>query len=741
MFSTETIPKVVGADDPASLEAAKALYGSVVARIVPVSSTRTAELTKLLENIYRSVNIALVNELKMLCDRMGIDVWEVIDAAATKPFGYMPFYPGPGLGGHCQDGREYVFVQRGRGLEALRMEQLFDARHAYRAGDLDVVRLEGTDILSFDARRERTCLRPVTHVFRRHYPRRVTLRTSEGRQLTTTDGHPLIVMNGHGLEVRRARAVDGDCRLVVARGGFPGNAPAPFDLVDALKLDEERIRVTPRDGSWVNEWNAVRLAARRFGVERKDVARNNTIPLRAFLELERRGLTRFRRKELLLATGKGAAHTTVPWTIDASADLARLVGYYLSEGCITRDKSLRTRWTFGAHESELIEDLTSILRRLGLRYSVHRVKRWKAVQIKVSSNLFGRFMRDVLQCGSKSEEMSVPPALLGGTDELRRNVLTGILNGDGSVSFKRGTNAYRKNGRTYRHRFHTAHLSYFTSSPRLLQQACLLLHSLGLVPTVKKGARELRLYGEEQLRRARPLMKGEKGARLDRYLAGRIKPMPAKKTELHSGFAAVAPASLRKRGGGYVYSVEVPGTQTYVTSYGIVSHNCIPLDPFYLTWKAREFEFSTRFIELAGEINTAMPLYVVQRTMDALNERGKALRGARVLVLGIAYKRDVDDMRESPAMRVIELLRERGAEVSYHDPHVARVPKMRRYPGLKMESAPLTAETLRACDVALIVTDHRAVDYAFVVEHAPLVVDTRNATRAVARGREKIVKA
>jgi UDP-N-acetyl-D-glucosamine dehydrogenase len=172
---------------------------------------------------------------------------------------------------------------------------------------------------------------------------------------------------------------------------------------------------------------------------------------------------------------------------------------------------------------------------------------------------------------------------------------------------------------------------------------------------------------------------------------------------------------------------------------GLGGH-CIPIDPFYLTWKARQYEFQTKFIELAGEINVEMPRYVVQRAMEALNERGKAMKGARVLVLGIAYKKDIDDMRESPAVRIIELLHERGAQVVYHDPYVPRVPRMRQH-HLDMVSVPLSDEALESADAVLVATDHSCIDYGHVVERARLVVDARNACRSVKAGREKIVKA
>ncbi len=181
------------------------------------------------------------------------------------------------------------------------------------------------------------------------------------------------------------------------------------------------------------------------------------------------------------------------------------------------------------------------------------------------------------------------------------------------------------------------------------------------------------------------------------------------------------------------------GFQAFYPGPGLGGH-CIPLDPFYLAWKAREAGATTHFIELAGEINTAMPSRVVDRLAEALNAHGKPVKGSRVLVLGIAYKKDVDDPRESPAFEILELLAARGARIAYHDPHVPRLPRMRKY-DLVMDSIPLTPDTLRAQDAVLIVTDHTAVDYAAVVAHAPLVVDTRNATKGVKQGREKIVKA
>ncbi len=181
------------------------------------------------------------------------------------------------------------------------------------------------------------------------------------------------------------------------------------------------------------------------------------------------------------------------------------------------------------------------------------------------------------------------------------------------------------------------------------------------------------------------------------------------------------------------------GFMPFYPGPGLGGH-CIPIDPFYLTWKAREYDMPTRFIELAGEINTAMPYYVVDKVGEALNAQEKSLKNAKVLILGAAYKKDIDDMRESPTLKLIEILENRGANVFYNDPLIACMPKVRKYQ-YDMQSVDLTPENIRRHDVILISTNHSAYDYDMICEHASLVVDTRNATKNVMKYRDKIVKA
>jgi UDP-N-acetyl-D-glucosamine dehydrogenase len=180
------------------------------------------------------------------------------------------------------------------------------------------------------------------------------------------------------------------------------------------------------------------------------------------------------------------------------------------------------------------------------------------------------------------------------------------------------------------------------------------------------------------------------------------------------------------------------GIQTFYPGPGVGGH-CIPVDPFYLAWKAREYDFQTRFIELAGEINIQVSYYVVDKVIEALNRVQKAVNGSRILILGVAYKKDIPDIRESPALRIIPQLIKRGAILNYHDPYIPFI-EPRECPQFSAASIELTAERIAAADLVLILTDHSGIDYQWVVDQARIVVDTRNATKHVANNRHKIVK-
>jgi len=479
-FTVANTPKVVGGLTPTCGHIAAQLLAQITPEVRVVSSPRAAEMSKLLENTFRSVNIALVNELALLCERMGIDIWEVIDAAATKPFGFMPFFPGPGVGGHCLAPGEHLVVKNSGGIAVMPIGEYFEqARHhgqwlVYRANEVTLIKPDNVQVLAFDPREGRAHFRPLRYLSARRYKgRMVQVITGDGRRLTVTDGHPMVVWTEANTRIKRAETLQPGDRLVVAR-----------TLVD----DSEPLSAI--DGA-----------------------------------------------------GRGPSYRAVAAMFPFAEDPARMSP---------------TQW------------------------------------------------RD--------------------------------------------------------------HGDFATVEVREI--------------------------------------------------------IPAKNE-------------------GMVYSLEIDSPHLFVTTYGIVVHNCIPVDPYYLSWKAREYDFYTKFIELAAEVNQAMPFHVVHLVNQALSDRGQPLRGAKVLILGVAFKRDIDDARNSPAERIIELLLERGAQVQYNDPYVPRFTvgnKRFHAQETTLESVPLDDAVLGASDVVIIVTGHSAYDYARIVAKARLVVDTVNATKGVVNGREKIVR-
>jgi hypothetical protein len=352
--------------------------------------------------------------------------------------------------------------------------------------------------------------------------------------------------------------------------------------------------------------------------------------------------------------------------------------------------------------------------------------------IRVASSLFGWLLIDVLKCGRGSTQMSIPNVLMNASLIHRQELLKGLLRGDGDVYVKICNQTYRKNERDYLHHNATAEVGYFSSSPQLFQQVIYLLQSMGFTPTFKRTKPHLQLKGYKQLLRVRSWL-GEKGEKLETYFsesrritssrtfkqAGMLTTVPVKSIEIEQVEQPID-----------VYSIEVEDTHTFATSYSIYVHNCIPLDPHYLSWKARQHGFDSRFISLAEEVNSSMPQHVIRLVVHALNEDRKAVNGSRILILGVAYKKDIDDMRESPALSIIDLLRVRKADVVYHDPFVPNVDFHDAHTigqGEPLQSIPLTVDEVKNADCVIIVTEHSDVDYKMVTDNAKIIVDTRNA--------------
>jgi len=751
IYHTKNIPKIIGGITSQCTEIGKTLYEQVVDKVVVVSSPEVAEFTKLLENIFRAVNIALVNELKILADKMGIDIWEVIEAAKTKPFGFMPFYPGPGLGGHCLAQSEFVFIRSNNQFEAITIKDLYQKtkNHPHTISSsingVNLLQPKNFEILSFNPNSSKPCYQKINFLTEREYKGKIIqFTTKDGRKIKVTDLHPMIVYENR-FKLKLAREVnEGDFLPVILNLPEPSRRKISFDLIDYL-IDSElskKIRVRPKNLFLKDYDNFIRPFLRKVikNYNYRDYYRGNFLPFKLYLEIEKQGKVPFKREELLLCTGRGPSLCEIPAIIRLTPELCRLIGYYLSEGCITKDKSLRVRFSFNHEEKELISDLKKILEDLNIKYSIYKSKRWKTIHIKISSEIFSSFLKDVLECGTNSYNMKIPGIIFHLPYEYKMNLIAGLMRGDGGVDYISGKKIYQKNAKKYFHHCNSATVNYFTISPKLFHQVILLMQDLGIIPYFKKRAGLLNINGYFQLSKLKHLFLGKKKEKLENYFKNNKKIISNK---LFQKMGSIALVKIKKKEvietKEKVYSIEVENTNTFLTSYGLVLHNCIPVDPFYLSWKAKEFDFRTHFIELAGEINTNMPNYVISKIIDALNQEGKCLKNSKILILGVAYKKDTDDIRESPGVEIINILKNKGAQVDYHDPHISSFSGMRKYPNLAMRSIELIERNLKQYDCVVIVTDHSAYDYKWIIENSKLIIDTRNATEKIKSN--KIIKA
>jgi len=438
-FPVNRIPKVIGGINAQATCLGAEFYKIIIQQVVPVSSARTAETVKLLENTFRLINIGLINELAMMAHKMNIDIWEVISAAATKPFGFMPFYPGPGVGGHCLDKNETVFIKELGALKALQMPELI--KHIEKNTHKDI------EILSFDPIKKKSVFKKITAASVRPYSGKiVNIATEDGRLLNVTDLHPMFIYN---------------C------------------------------------GRWQLKYA-------------KDLQKGDSLPICL-------GLPGLESKE-------------IPGSSSINTD---------------------------------------IINKL------------------------------------KKENKNRPV----------------------NKTFKRFDN-----------------------------------------------------------------------------------------------FATVKVKSTNFTTGDLVYSVETEKPHSFVTSYGIVVHNCIPKDPLYLHWKAKSFGFHSRFIRLASDVISYMPEYVATRIQEALFKKNKKSKTAKILVVGVTYKKDIKDLRQSPSIDLIKSLETKGYTVSYYDPLIPYL----LIKGINLKSVNITKNNLAKFDCVVVATDHSSINYKFLLDNTQLIFDTRN---------------
>lgn len=760
-YNTETIPKVVGGIDKISGEVATLFYSQVVKKVVPVSSAEVAESTKMLENTFRAVNIALVNELKMLFDRMGIDIWEVIEASKTKPFGFMPFYPGPGWGGHCFEKNQKIIIKDFNGIRCLNFEELYDLINARNKSkkfsfvgknfkenfiDTEIIKpFDEIEILSFSVENKEIRFQPINFVSKRDVDEIFHIKTHYGYEIKVTGLHPIYVFDGLIKEISLKFAKD------VSQNDFillPKKLPyiyknLGYDLIEMLcKYYSEiinKFRIRPIKKHWKEYKNII--YSHISSNNKYEFVRKNYLPLIEYIKLEK--YLNVRRDELVLMSGSSGSLNSLVAVIKVDNDWARLIGYYLSEGCLTEEKkSLRIRFAFNVDEKEYIDDVKNILNKNKIRFSEYRDKKYKTHYIKISSTLLGLLFKHILKTGKDCYSMKIPEQLFLSTPELRKEVLKGLLRGDGGVYLKNTKRKYVKNGKVYEYKDNSVEVSFFSSSDVLFNQIQLLLREQDILPIIKKRKGLLAIFGKENIKRLLDVFAGKKKEILERYLSQISKQPNYNFVIKDEDYFYIKVKNIEKiKTVDNVFSVEVEDTSNLLVNNGVLIHNCIPVDPFYLSYIGKLYDFPTRFIELAGQINIRMPEFVVEKIDEALNKKKVALNGAKILVLGLSYKKDIGDPRESPSFKIIELLEQKGAKVDYNDPYIPQTPKMRKFKFSK-KSINLDKEVIKRYNCIVIATDHSCYDYKMIVESAKLIVDTRNVIeRILGKKFDNVIKA
>ncbi|MDG6902478.1 MAG: nucleotide sugar dehydrogenase [Nitrososphaerota archaeon] len=672
------VPRIVGGLDSASTELAAALYESAFrVKVVRVRDPRTANAVKLTENLFRDVNIALANEFALLYEKLGVDSIEVINACASK-YNFMPHYPGLGVGGPCVSGEEFVYLTGRKGLRVTTVGQFVDNLADERSstsskwGETEFfVPTERLQALSFDGRR--TDFNRVSWFSRRRYKgKMVRIRLTTNRSITVTPDHPMLMKKGSEIVVRAARdLLPGDEVPISTSYGPPFHSPNAIDLIEELKASGDSlmmdVKLKPLRTTLREHQEYFTSGLKLLGVSmsrRSDYSRYDYLYLDKFVALEKWRPSPIPHERVALYTARGNA-CKVPAVFFMNEDFWRLIGYYASEGCIVeseeeRGTRERIKISFGEHEGDLIEDCRSILESWGIKPDEE--VRDGSHSLLFSSRVFAFLLEHVLECGRDSYTKKVPPQVFFSSRKNIAAFLQGLFRGDGSLEIS-------KNGASLSQ-------TYATSSTELFQGVLILLQAFSLLPTCRTSlSKKSKIYSNSiEITRYQDLLTLQHDVgelpKLSTAMATYYR--TTKKSPAFTNYGSYGTTFVRsiqeEDFEGYVYNMEVEGAHTFATSYGIITHNCLPSNSYYLISEGIKAGNIPYIIRMAREINDRMPDHVVELVGEALNEVGKTIRGSRIAVLGVAYKPNVRDTQLTPVERMVTRLREMGAEVRLYDP-------------------------------------------------------------------------
>lgn len=673
----DKVIKIVSGMDEETLDVVAAVYGiACKAGVHRAPNIKTAEAAKIIENVQRDLNIALMNELSLIFHRIGINTREVLEAAGTK-WNFHKYQPGL-VGGHCYAGSHRITLLNGQSHEVRTMLDYYNelqVRKIVRRENVGETILlwpnENISVLSFNKDSGKAVFAPAKCFSMREGGAGLRITAAGNHHIEVSARHPMIIDNDGQWFVKHAQDIQVGDRVPLLQD-LPQRHHLRTEIDLIYKMPKEwhrRYRVKRKAGTW-REFKDIFEIKKHTGRKASNFYHLDYLPLTVYLALERKGVMPVSHEEIVLVSGRGGgSFQTVPAVITLDADFARLVGYYLSEGCITYDNATRVRFTFNRNEKETIADCIWLIKKLGVqRYSRFENHQCNATHLKVSSELVGFLFEKVLFLGVRSEDARIPEEFLYAKDAIRWNVLTGLLRGDGGVDWHYSHHPYQKNGKTYAHARNIANVSYFSISAELFHGVQLLLMSFGIPFTLDKNRPLLEIQGTKYIAKVRECFIDEKRKKLEGYFTHKIRAPKSKIFKSYDGYVTVPVLKIEPTTLSAMYSVEIEGTHTVVTDGGFMTHNCIGVDPYYLTQKAEELGYHPQVILAGRRINDGMAEYVADLMVRGLIEAGKVIRGSKVLVLGLTFKEDIRDTRNSKIRDTITALQSYGIIVCAHDP-------------------------------------------------------------------------
>jgi len=709
---------VIGSFEDEPGERVAALYEGFDAPIVR-TSVPTAEMIKLASNAFLATRVSFINEIANVSEAVGANVDDVAyGMGLDRRIGTSYLRPGVGYGGSCLTGDQTVLVRRGTQTSLVTLEALFRSLTDDQLAE--VVIPDGLEVLSWQPRADGPEFMPVAAATRRRYEGDVLeIRTKMGRRVRCTPDHPFLAApRGAAVSVKQAAELTSDDWLPLAQGRnvTRDHTPGPFELLDGLgSVGLERLDViVRRDRSELASIGARAIRA-RIPRSRRSLGRPHDIVRTGALRLDEHDALGLPIAGAALGTVRNG--TYVPAVLPVDESFWRVVGFYIAEGHCAAD-GFRRRLTWSFHpeqEMYFVEELLRFWRLLGVKTTVRFAE--TAANVSISSRLLAGWWLGVLGMGSNCYEQRLPNSIWEAPETHKRALLSGLWLGDGSWSYvNRGPSVI---------------LEYGTVSPELADGILRLLGDLGIVASLKVGRTSkstcdtywLRISGAAQVEQLLDLVKAPFREEIVQSLARQAKRIAPTGYERRSATAWVRVTGVARRDfQGHVYSLEVPDTETFVTTGGLVVHNCFPKDVSFLKLLAGNSGYHFQLLSAVMEVNELQKRRLVNKLKEHLGD----LRGKTIALLGLAFKPNTDDMRDAPSIVLASRLLAEGAEVHAWDPLVRANPELA---GVAIEETMLDA--LRGADAAVIVTEWPELEGLASPEvheamRTPLVIDGRN---------------